>query len=956
MNLRKIAAAALVSLSLKAGVAHAQIIASDDFSYPNGNLAGNNQGIGWNAAWIATQGNPTVAGGQVNINSSAGQQTYRELSSFQGPGSVAWVRFAGQQFTTASAGITNNTYGGLDIYNGSSELGLIGKGWPGPYRWTLAINGSTQVSTQSTLSASVLYARITTTETNVMIIDLWVNPADPSIIDTVTPNATKSFTGSGWNRIYLRGGIGTGDTESWKFDNLAIGMTLADVAVPPSPVITSEPVSVLGFPGQNISFSVEAAGNQPLGYQWQTNGVNLINAGNVTGAASNVLTITGATPANASTDYRCIVTNNLGAVTSSVVSLTISTTPAFSSQTPPVNALSVPATNGISVQIQQGNLLNTNAFTLTLDGAPVTPVITQNTNTFLTTVSFQPGSPLSLAATHVVQVRMTDKNGVSFTNAWSFRTGYPTLPVTLAGTYGPVSNSGPGLVVFRAAGEGWLGTNYNANSSRTLYTRFSMAFHDVNGEVGVGGAFGGLQFFQGDTEHLLVGNNWQAITWSLTPPDTDLFPLALVNIDEWHTIVMRTDYSANNNATVSVWLDPDFSQTEANQPNAPVVVSVDNTFDNIRLRCGEGTASASFSNIIVAATSMDVGFAAPVAPQFQSFVPGANAPSASPGTALGFQVVVGSAAIDTNDITFTLDGNNVTPDFSVSDSIITASYQPETSFIPGSFHTAMVNLIDANETPYSTIWSFTVDPYPTLPVSLEVPIQVSGGVDTTIFTSQNGWLDGNYGAASTNTIYTRFSMTFNDVNGETGSGGCYGGLEFYQGNTERVLVGNNWESTNWSLTQGSNGANPLDLTPVTPIVLNEWHTLVVKSAFASNANAIVSVWLDPDFSRSEGNQLNPPVVLSVNNTFDQIRLRCGNGTASAQFTNIVIAATAPGVGFAATVEPALLTLQTSELSWTSAGVLQSAPTVTGPWTDFENQANPQIISPTNSAMFFRIRQ
>jgi hypothetical protein len=50
-----------------------------------------------------------------------------------------------------------------------------------------------------------------------------------------------------------------------------------------------------------------------------------------------------------------------------------------------------------------------------------------------------------------------------------------------------------------------------------------------------------------------------------------------------------------------------------NQPQAPVTLSDDNTFDNIRLGCGFNNASATFSNIVMAATSADVGFPVPTA-------------------------------------------------------------------------------------------------------------------------------------------------------------------------------------------------------------------------------------------------------------------------------------------------------------------------------------------------------
>jgi hypothetical protein len=58
--------------------------------------------------------------------------------------------------------------------------------------------------------------------------------------------------------------------------------------------------------------------------------------------------------------------------------------------------------------------------------------------------------------------------------------------------------------------------------------------------------------------------------------------------------------------------------------------------------------------------------------------------------------------------------------------------------------------------------------------------------------------------------------------------------------------------------------------------------------------------------------------------------------------------------------PGVLSLQrmggSNQLSWTSTGTLQSAPAVTGPWTDSANQANPQTLSTTNLAQFFRLRQ
>ena len=42
------------------------------------------------------------------------------------------------------------------------------------------------------------------------------------------------------------------------------------------------------------------------------------------------------------------------------------------------------------------------------------------------------------------------------------------------------------------------------------------------------------------------------------------------------------------------------------------------------------------------------------------------------------------------------------------------------------------------------------------------------------------------------------------------------------------------------------------------------------------------------------------------------------------------------------------------LSWTETGTLQTAPEITGPWTDSLSQANPQTLQPQGKR-FFRIR-
>ncbi len=87
-----------------------------------------------------------------------------------------------------------------------------------------------------------------------------------------------------------------------------------------SPVITTQPQSLLVPVGSNANFTVAAGGTAPLGYQWRFYGSN------VPGATNTVLLISNAQPAN-SGNYDVVVTNSVGVATSIVASLTVLVTP-----------------------------------------------------------------------------------------------------------------------------------------------------------------------------------------------------------------------------------------------------------------------------------------------------------------------------------------------------------------------------------------------------------------------------------------------------------------------------------------------------------------------------------------------------------------------------------------------------------------------------------------------------
>ena len=81
-----------------------------------------------------------------------------------------------------------------------------------------------------------------------------------------------------------------------------------------APVITVQPQNQTNDSGLTELFTVTATSYNPMSYQWQKNGTNLVDGGNISGSATNTLTITGISDSDAAC-YSVIVTNAFGSVT-----------------------------------------------------------------------------------------------------------------------------------------------------------------------------------------------------------------------------------------------------------------------------------------------------------------------------------------------------------------------------------------------------------------------------------------------------------------------------------------------------------------------------------------------------------------------------------------------------------------------------------------------------------------
>jgi hypothetical protein len=128
---------------------------------------------------------------------------------------------------------------------------------------------------------------------------------------------------------YTRAGVQTSDAGAYSvlvtnlLGDATSAVAVLSVTVPVPPTIVTQPVNQITPPGSNATFSVTAAGTQPLIYQWLKDSAILEDGGAISGATSPSLTLSGVFSSDEG-GYQVIVTNVAGAVTSVIASLTVS--------------------------------------------------------------------------------------------------------------------------------------------------------------------------------------------------------------------------------------------------------------------------------------------------------------------------------------------------------------------------------------------------------------------------------------------------------------------------------------------------------------------------------------------------------------------------------------------------------------------------------------------------------
>jgi GH25 family lysozyme M1 (1,4-beta-N-acetylmuramidase) len=163
-------------------------------------------------------------------------------------------------------------------------------------------------------------------------------------INATAPATPGSYTFA-WKMVH----------ENVEWFGATFSTTITVAAIPPS--ITTQPADQTKNPGQTATFTVAATGTAPLSYQWQKNGANLSNGGNIAGATTSALAISNVQLSDAA-NYAAIVSNAGGSATSQQAALTVTSTP-------------YPTGSGVGLEGQYFNNLTLTSASLTRTDAVV---------------------------------------------------------------------------------------------------------------------------------------------------------------------------------------------------------------------------------------------------------------------------------------------------------------------------------------------------------------------------------------------------------------------------------------------------------------------------------------------------------------------------------------------------------------------------------------------------------
>lgn len=402
-----------------------------------------------------------------------------------------------------------------------------------------------------------------------------------------------------FNLFAMRWGGGSGQLTGLRFNSFTVTVPAA-VVTPPA--ITSQPASVSATAGDNVSFTVAATGDAPLAYQWRRNDADLTDGGNISGATTATLSLTGVQIAQAGS-YTVEVSNAGGSVTSDAASLTVAAAP----EPPTISAHPQPATidqggnisfsvtasgtsplsyqwrkDGVDLVDATGHIAGATTATLSLTGA--LPADSGNYTVFISNVA-----------------------GNATSNAAALTVVPPTAPQITADPAGLTVNVGDPVTF-----------SVTATGTAPLAYQWRKDGVDIPGATAASYSIALAQLDDAATYTVFVSNvagsatSAGAVLTVNAPTSAPAAPVATAA-----TGIVKSGFTANWNASagaIGYWLDvstsPDFTVYAAGYENRDVGnvtsfavagLSSDTTY-YYRVRADNGLLSAN-SNVITATTA-----------------------------------------------------------------------------------------------------------------------------------------------------------------------------------------------------------------------------------------------------------------------------------------------------------------------------------------------------------------
>ena len=229
-------------------VAHAASIATEQFIYSAGGIAGQNGGSGFTSAWRGGgsvglvgqtySGLATDGGGFVSSGNNSGN--FRDLgTSYGADGTTIFVSLL--MSAQPGFGTENPDYAGFSLFDGadggSGERFFLGQTFrQGVYGFVRTGNSDNLSGAPVSTASTFLVAEINFLP-GADNVSLYINPTPGLVAPDGTPT-TASVISFNFDRIRIQTGF---NTAAFKFDEIRIGTTYADV----SPASVPEPTSMI---------------------------------------------------------------------------------------------------------------------------------------------------------------------------------------------------------------------------------------------------------------------------------------------------------------------------------------------------------------------------------------------------------------------------------------------------------------------------------------------------------------------------------------------------------------------------------------------------------------------------------------------------------------------------------------------------------------------------------------